>query len=171
MTNLLNILENCKGCKFVGITYVSDARLKKTGNPFAKDSVTKITRINCQFNYDYETAVKNRIAKNDGEKDNFVGEKLPYGVWVTPNKIIKHNENIFVRFYRIKNAKSQVRYFINGDEASAEQTEIIKQFLPTISESKKQNEAGLTAPDQVQPFNINIENILTITIDNVIYKL
>lgn len=171
MNTLLEILKEVKGCQFVGLTYVSTLKLKKRGNPFANDNICKLVSTNCQFNYDYEKAVKNRISKSGGDPNEFTGEKLPWGNWLSFNKLIEHKDQIYVRFYKLAKVKSDIVYFINGNIASAEEVKIIKEFLPATNyNSQKQSEAGLE-DNQVMLFNVNIDNIKRISINGKVYNV
>lgn len=159
MNNIFNFLNAIKGNKIVALTYAKEVKTLKSC-PIIGD-ITKVTNIICQFGYSYENAVKNRINKAGGDPENFTAETLPWGKWLVPNKFITHNDTIYARFYTMKNGKSESAYYINGEAASAEETEIIKQYLPKRSKSAKQSAAGLEE-NQVTPFNIKIDNILNV---------
>ena len=47
--NIINALYNKKGNGFVGIVYVADVRMNKTGNPLATHNVVKCVKT--QFNF------------------------------------------------------------------------------------------------------------------------
>ena len=158
-TAIYNALNGIKGNKIIALTYAKAVKTLKSCP--INGEITKVTNMVCQFGYSYENAVKNRINKAGGDPENFQAETLPWGNWIVPNKFIEHNGAIYARFYTMKNGKSESTYYINGETASAAETEIIKQFLPKRSTSVKQSAAGLT-DNQVTPFNINIDNILQI---------
>lgn len=168
-STVLGILSLAKGCTFVSVTIVSDAKMNKKGNPLA-GRVTKIADYNCQFGYSYENAVNNRIAKQGGNA-NFEAQSLPWGEWVRgyENRIISHKGEYYVRFYLAKGCKAEIRYLIDGRPATAEEISIIKSFTPARKPSGTQSACGLTA-NQVEPFTAKLANIYSLTINGVTYS-
>lgn len=164
MKTLIERIENLKGCKIVTITYRTSVKLpKKYG---IDGAVTKETKTQGQLNYDYTNAVNNRLEKQGGERE-FVAQNLPYGKWVNgqENKLIEHKGELYLRFYTMKNAKSEKAYFVNGMPATAEQIVVIKNY-----ESSKYQQSGTQAAvglveNQVMPKNIKLSNIIELRVD------
>lgn len=164
-STILNVLKNVKGCKFANVVYMSDVKMKKTNNPLASAQVVKVCKVDVQFGYNYQNAVNNRLEKA-GEIADFVAEKLPWGQWIVPNRFIENKGTIYVRFYRVKNHKTDnLGYLVDGQIATAEQIKIIEEFKQvSYSASKAQSAAGLDE-NQVEPFNVKLGNILRLTIN------
>jgi hypothetical protein len=167
-SQLVSLLSAVKGTSFVQLTYVGEQKMRKTNNPF--DTIIKRTNINVSFNYSYENAVNNRLAKK-GEEKTFVSEPLAWGSWLIPNKIITHKECLYVRFYMHSNCNSKVEHFYNGEKLEGADLEQAKTFFQEHSESAKQTEAGLDQKEQCKPFNVKIENIRKITLNGTQYEL
>lgn len=163
---IINKLENVKGCQFATLTYKSTVSGLKR---ILGCEPTKICTMGVQFNYSYENAVNNRLEKA-GETPDFEAEPLPWGVWQTPNKTIAHKGNVYVRFYTYKNAPHTAQYFVNGLQAEGDTLQVIldKVKKDADKESARQANAGLT-DNQVRPFAINADNIISITIDGNTY--
>ena len=95
---LFALLAGLNGATIVTITTRTEAKMNKRGNPLAGHKVEKLTVVNCQFGYNYENAVNNRLEKI-GAGTKFKTETLPWGVWEITNKVILHNGERYARFY------------------------------------------------------------------------
>lgn len=167
MKNLVKELAEVKGCVFGTITYVSEGGIpqKVLGKGVV---VTKIVTTQMQFNYSYENAVNNRLAKVGCESD-FVAEELPWGKWLVPNKVITHKDKLYMRYYAYKGAKIDSTWFVNGRVATSAEMELIVTYLRSKNTtSKKQAEHGLT-DNQVSPKVVTMENILALNVGGVSY--
>lgn len=160
MKNLLETINSVKKCTFVGIVYNSDISKKmlKTGNPFRKNAVTAIVKMQAQFYYSYEKAANNHL-KTLGLPPIFKAKKLPWGEWALLNKTISHKGETYVRLYEYEGGKCTKQYFIDGKPATAEEVKIIISFIPKKNEPKTQIEAGLESLN-VHPFTLNVTNII-----------
>jgi hypothetical protein len=164
MENLIELLENLKGCKIATITYQTIVKIPKK---YGIDGVvTKQAKMQCQLNYDYANAVNNRLEKQGDERE-FESKSMAWGAWVKgqENKLKEHKGELYLRIYLMKNAKSEKAYFVNGVPATQEQISIIK-----VYESSKyrpigtQAEVGLVE-NQVMPKDIKLSNILELKVD------
>jgi hypothetical protein len=164
MKTLIEKIENLKGCKIVTITYRTSVKLpKKYG---IDGAVTKETKTQGQLNYDYTNAVNNRLEKQGGERE-FQSKSMAWGAWVKgqENKLKEHKGELYLRFYTMKNAKSEKQYFVNGMPATAEQIVVIKNY-----ESSKYQQSGTQAAvglvdNQVMPKDIKLSNIIELRVD------
>lgn len=167
MALLLNALKERKGTTIVNVVYENELKMNKRGNPY-HGRVNKVVESRMQFNYSYENAVNNRIG--DGTK--FVSDKLPWGEWETPNKVIVHKEETYIRFYEIEGQKSKVEYLVDGRPATQEEYEEFSQFIPSKKDnySEKQAEHGLIE-HQVRPMVVRYGSIKRLTMDKVVYEM
>ncbi len=153
-------LKEFKGCSFCNIVYQSDVKAPKK---LGLGEVKKVVELNAQFNYDYETAVNNRLEKQ-GKARSFNANSLPYGSWLYPNKVIEYNKGgetlLYVRFYGVKNHYPDATYYVNGRPATDSEVATIKAWQATLSKgSATQAASGLTT-NQVEPRSLELENIL-----------
>ena len=168
--NIINALYNKKGNGFVGIVYVADVRMNKTGNPLANHNVVKCVKTQFNFGIIYENAVANRASKEQGEKVEFVADKAKGYEWECYPYLLRSikSQELQVRFYCKQDAKVDSVYFVDGHIATDGEIAIIKEFSQTSSFSVKQAEAGLTE-NQVKPRNIRLKNIIKLSMDNEVY--
>ena len=168
--NIINALYNKKGNGFVGIVYVADVRMNKTGNPLANHNVVKCVKTQFNFGIIYENAVANSASKEQGEKVEFVADKAKGYEWECYPYLLRSikSQELQVRFYCKQDAKVDSVYFVDGHIATDGEIAIIKEFSQTSSFSVKQAEAGLTE-NQVKPRNIRLKNIIKLSMDNEVY--
>lgn len=155
MNTLFDILAAMNAGTFVRVNSVTEPKLLKRGNPLAGAKVIKLTKATLQFGYSYENAVNNRT------EEEFKAEELPWGKWVDGqvNRILEHNGEYYGRFYEVKNGNREVVYLVNGEIATEEQVEIIKQFTPK-SKSNRQEEVGIEVENQVKPRTYKFSSIV-----------
>lgn len=165
MMNFIKSLESVKGCTFCGITYRSDVKAPKK---LGLGQVTKVVELDAQFNYDYETAVNNRLAK-EGKPRTFTADSLPFGSWLYRNKVIEYGSEFYVRIYCVKGQHPDTTFFVNGRPATDAEVATIKAWQATLSKgSAKQTASGLTA-NQVEPRTINVKNIIAFKCGSIDY--
>lgn len=157
-------VKDIKGCRFVNVIAITDADMYLRNNPY-RGRVKKFTITPMQINYDYETAVNNRLKKL-GEEPNFKADKLPFGSWLKgfENKIIVHKDEFYLRTYCVKNKHPKTFYLLDGVLVTKEQMADIKEWLKPTSASDKQSNAGLEEEYQVKPRTYKFESLIAITI-------
>lgn len=139
-SQLVEKIATIKGMAIVGLLATTDARARKTNNPFFP--ITKTIRAIGFVGANYENAV-NREANRQGETPEFQAESLPWGQWLIPGKIIEHKGEMYLRTQttpgnrrktpaKVLNYRAGDGKFISRDEA--------KPFLPVARESNKQQE-------------------------------
>lgn len=128
--SLLAMLAEIRGATFATLVTATDARLKKTGNPFG--SVRKVSRVNVCLGFQYENAV-NRQRTREGSEADFEAAPRQWGERVSP-MIIQHKGKIYLE---TKVEKSLGTSYLDstGKELSSEQ---VQPFLPTRSPSTRQ---------------------------------
>jgi hypothetical protein len=77
-TSLVNLLNERGGATPVTILTVTEPKLRKTGNPFAKVGVERETRRNGFVGGSYESIANNKREREGGDRD-FTAEPLPWG--------------------------------------------------------------------------------------------
>ena len=169
MKTLVSMIENVKGCQFANIMFVADGGIPKK---VINGNVQKLVRTRVQLNYSYENAVNNRIEKQGGER-TFVAQSLPWGSWVEgqENKLIEHKGNLYLRYYEYKGAEYKQTWFVDGEQASAEQFSAIINYLESKKKpsSNRQSESGLTE-NQVKPKLAKVNEILMLNVNGEEWK-
>jgi hypothetical protein len=82
---LREIINGVKGTTFVSIDMESEARMRKTGNPYV--GATKVVTLSGAIGYDYTSSV-NRQLDREGKETNFVAQPRAWGKW--ENNWIEH---------------------------------------------------------------------------------
>ena len=143
---------------------LSIVKMNKRNNSFY-NRVVKYVECQMQWGYNYQNATNNHLEKKGLERE-FVADSLPFGEWVVPNKVITHKGESYLRFYTLNNNyNTKVVYFIDGREATKEEIEEMKPFLPKVAESQKQSEMGLDMREQVKPRTYKVGSIISIKVD------
>ena len=170
---LVNIVCNVKCCQFASISYGTpiEALNKKLKGGQKNEyygrasSITSMSGV--QINANYENAVNNRLPKGDGNGEKFVAEKLPWGEWLVPNKVIVHNGKHYLRLYVTKSVKKSTSYYLDGIKTDLNIGAEIRESKP----SARQAEVGIEEKDMVKPFTICADNVSSITLNGVTYNV
>lgn len=115
----------------------------------------------CFYGASYENAVNNQLIR-EGKEDNFIAESLPWGEWEIPNKIIKHKDQYYLRYYIDMNANyknsEKVYHYEDGTELTDE--ELLVLFNEYKSEKKESEHQG--TDKQIKPRNVKFAGITKI---------
>lgn len=166
---LLEKIKSLKGMAILGIESLTDARARKTGNPFGK--ILKKTRAVVHCGADYESAV-NREALRQGGSPEFTAESLPYGQWLIPGKVIEHKGEFQLRTQSTpgKRRKQAPKVAFQTESGLPLSYDEVKPFLPPKTESnKQQEETGIVETVHVR--NFKFDSIKKIRIAGTTYTL
>ena len=148
-SELVTAIRSTKGTTFATLTCNTDAKLKKTGNPY-KD-VRKITTMNVCIGFDYQNSVNNQRNREDIEGD-FLSAPRQWGKRVDL-KTVEHNGKTYLTTKVEKTF--EVKYMAGDLEI---QKASIQAFLPAKSKSATQKTSK-----EIIYRDITIENIKSIT--------
>lgn len=130
-----------------------------------KPEVRKISEVtNAMFGWDYERVVKNRIAREGGDPDNFesvapTGKNWMSGLYGIVLQKTVDPSIIYLRSYQCKATKYRTAYMFDGHIATQAEDAIIRQCLRDPTPSHKQHEAGIDEDNEVMPRDYGIDNI------------
>jgi len=165
------ILQRADGAQatFAGIVMATDAKLKKTGNPYKDEKVYKVSKYNVQLNFNYAKAVNNQLER-EGKDANFEASEN----WHT-KKYDSYNGCVAMKmegnqrqeylFYRTMDVK-RIGFTINDKVASPDQVETIKVFLPAKSAPKNQG-----TDEAVIVQTVKLQNIKLLSLNGEFYKV
>lgn len=156
--SIIDLLINFNGTSFVGLTTLTDARAKKTGNPYGK--ILKKTKLLANIGFHYKNSLNNQ-AKREGKEIDFDIKPRRWGVRMENAPLVKHNDKYYLE-YKAENVQSVVYYTEQGKELTKEQ---VQEFLPKKSTSSTQRE--LTKKIILR--DVNIENILSLRISKKVF--
>lgn len=173
VSELVNIVSNVKCCQFASISYgtpIESLNKKLIGGQKNEyygraSSITSMSGV--QINANYENAVNNRLPSGDGSGEKFVAEKLPWGEWLVPNKVITHKGKHYLRLYVTKSVKKSTSYYLDGVKTDINIGKEIRESKP----SNRQAEAGIAVEDMVKPFTICADNVSSITLNGTTYNV
>lgn len=181
---LIDILENTD-VNNITLLYEAPVKMNKKGNPFftqegrawiQQDSVTKRVVDTFGFGLNYTDEVNNKL-KAAGAEGNYRAGEVSWADTVVPNKVIKHKGTgkYYIKIFFSPNtggSERTVEYLVNGQPATDEQMDIIRQFeIKTDGNVKKQETAGLSNDNQVKIQTVAFDNIISVIIDDTMYEL
>lgn len=169
MKTLVSMIENVIGCQFANIMFVAGGNIPKK---VISGDVKRVIKTKVQINYSYQNAVNNRLERQ-GEERTFVAQSLPWGSWVEgqENKLIAHKDSLYLRYYEYKGAEYKEVWFVDGEQANAEQFAAIMNYLESKKKpsSNRQSESGLTE-NQVKPKLAKVNEILMLNVNGEEWK-
>lgn len=128
---LVETLATVKGATFATIITETDARLKKTGNPFGP--VRKVSRVNVCLGFQYEAAV-NRQRTREGSEADFEAKPRQWGQRLPGSMLVEHKGKLYLET-KVERSLDCVYIDATGRELSADE---VAPFLPARSESTRQ---------------------------------
>jgi len=78
------------GAAIVGLNAHTDTKALKTNNPFPNAQIFKRVRAVGFVGADYEKSVQREGERQGADASGFVADKLPWGQWHLPGKVIEH---------------------------------------------------------------------------------
>ncbi len=172
VSELSLILQKIDGSSPTAIFMVTrtDAKLKKTGNPYRDEVVLKSSSYIARVNVNYTNAVNNQLEREGKERDFQAQENWHAKKYDSYNGCVamkaegdKKQEYLFFVTDRVK----RNGFLLNGKQVKSQvEIETIKQFLPTYSAPTNQ---GTEKAIQVQ--TIKLENISLLKLKGKIYEI
>lgn len=168
---LVELIKNTKGAFPIGLLTNTEAKARKTGNPFGE--IRKISRLVGFCGAKYEDAV-NREGGRQGVDTNFEAESRSWGQWVVPNKVAEHKGRLYLRTQSTPGQREQSRAkvlsYLNLEGQPLKKSDI-EQFLIEKSSSKKQENAGLSKEKQIEVREFAFDSIQKIRVNGKTYRL
>lgn len=165
-SELVAIVKAIKCCEFSTIETETDKPYKK-GCPIV--NVKKHSVGGYQLNYDYSSAVNNRLRK-EGKTADFESEPLSWGTWVVFRKFITHKGKLYLRYYEVKGKYPKTELLINGRAATDAEKEILKTYAYAEKKASP-SQGGLSESEKVHPYAVALENLKSIVIEGCKYLI
>lgn len=142
------------GTVMVGLSTLTDAKAKKTGNTIG--TIFKQSRGVGIVGADYENAVR-REGERQGasEAAEFKAESRPWGEWLIPSKVATHKGRLYLRTQSAPRQRKASPWKVNAyRDASGKflSPETVKPFLPEKTDSARQTAIGLGEKIEVREF-------------------
>jgi hypothetical protein len=156
--SIIDLLINYNGHSFVGLTTLTDARAKKTNNPYGK--ILKKTILLANIGFHYKNSLNNQ-AKREEKEIEFNIQPRRWGKRLPNTPLVEHKGKYYLE-YKAENVTS-VEYFTeNGEQIEKEK---IEEFLPQKRHSSTQKELD----KKIILRDVAIENILSLRISKNVY--
>lgn len=152
-SQLLELVKSQNGAKPVGFTALTDAKARKTGNPFGQ--VFKQVRAVGFVGASYERAVKREATRQDADGESFQADSLPWGEWLVPHKVISHKGNLYLRTQTTPGQRKRQPARLlayRGEDGRFLSPDAVKPFLPVANDSAKQSSIGLDGKVMVRTY-------------------
>lgn len=173
-SKLVEILAQSKGAFPVSLLSETDAKARKTGNPFGQ--INKISAVRTFTGADYENAV-NREANRQGAEGEFESEGLPdWKEQIVKNKVFRHKTEgtLYFRTQTTPEQRKRSRSIVlayRGPSGQFLKPSEVKPFLPPKSVSRKQESAGLSSKKQVEVREFKFDSIRKIRMNGETFEL
>ena len=173
---LANILKNVKSSGVCTMELTTKVKANKKSrvnkvpfNEVFEGEVYRSYKEFGNFNISYENAVNNQRVREDNN-DKFVSNSLVWGEWFSPNKVITHKNEFYIRYYVGMNANSKadkksIYHYEDGTELNEYEVALLSEYLPP--KRAKSKTQGVTK--EVQPRALKINGINKLTVGGVTY--
>jgi hypothetical protein len=157
-------IAKLSGTIIAGLQTLTDAKAKT--NPIGK--ILKQSRFVGFIGANYQSAVEREATRQGVDASEFQGEKLPWGKWLVPNKLIEHKGKLYLRTqFTPRQRPNKVIYRNETGQFLSKET--ILPYLPPVRESAKQQDIGLEKTIQVRTFSF--DSIQKIRLQGVTYRV
>lgn len=158
---LRNLLSSMSGAHPVSITTITDAKAKKTDNPYG--TILKLSRVNGFIGANYATAV-NRQRMREGSLPFFEAEERTWGTRINPY-LVEHKGEYYLTL-KVERALQKPMYMYQNQGLKLIDEKKIRKFLP---EKRKAENQGLEKDVIVRDYKLS--SIVTITVNKKTYKI
>tara|TARA_Y100000310_G_scaffold148347_1_gene147588 strand:+ start:2219 stop:2752 length:534 start_codon:yes stop_codon:yes gene_type:complete len=134
LIGLQNILLNFKGYSFAGLQTLTDARAKKTDNPFKDKIVLKESQLLVNVGFHYSNSLVNQ-AKRENVSTEFDVQPRKWGIRLPNSPLVEHKGNLYLEA-KVEKVYSTRFTDIDGNELDKQD---VLPFLPKKRESATQD--------------------------------
>ncbi|RTL00395.1 MAG: hypothetical protein EKK57_07280 [Proteobacteria bacterium] len=168
-TELIELVKNSPGAFPVGILSETDARAKKTGNPYGE--IRK--RVYCVgfVGANYEASVNREAGRQGGDgTGSFVAKPRQWGEWLPglESKVATHKGRLYLRTQSTPGQREKQKaevLFYRGQNGQFLRHRDVAPFLPAKSVSSRQLTVGVGSDAQAEQIDVReyaFDNILRI---------
>lgn len=153
---LVEKIKAINGNVFVTLETLTDAKARKTNNPFG--IILKQSIAHVAIGHNYQNAVNRQGIREENENAGaFVAAPLPWGEWLVPNRLITHKGEIYVRTQTTsgmrRNRAPRVKYRDTAGKFLSR--EAVKPLLPEKKESARQAAFGNKGEVEVRTLKLS----------------
>lgn len=137
---MVEMLSGIRGATFATLITQTDARLRKTGNPFGQ--VQKVSRVNVCLGYQYEKAVNRQRIREDSEADFRAGPRQ-WGTRIPGTFFVEHKGKTYLE---TKVERSLGHAYIDSRGRQLTDDEVAP-YLPARGENRQEVEREILVRD------------------------
>ncbi len=140
---ILEKLSSIKGARIIGLTTIVEPEMRKTANPYF-GQVLKVSRFSAMINFDYDTGVLKRLAKEGKDPASFTRGQSWHEAILTPEGKLtafsrhKTTGEVYLRLVRLSGAS---RFIDKRGRFMAK-----RHLEPFLKDSGRYNNQGLNNP-------------------------
>ena len=134
LNQLLDILFNFSGYSFAGLQTLTDARAKKTDNPFKDKIVLKESQLLVNLGFTYSNSLVNQ-AKRENVSTDFDVQPRKWGERIKGTSLVEHKGNHYLEA-KVEKVYSTRYTDVDGNELDKQD---VLPFLPKKRESATQD--------------------------------
>lgn len=156
-TQLVELVRNSPGAFPVGILSETDARAKKTGNPYGE--IRK--RVYCVgfVGANYEASVNREAGRQGGNAGEFKAKPRPWGEWLPglESKVATHKGRFYLRTQSAPGQRERQKaeiLFYRGENGQFLRHRDVAPFLPAKSFSSRQASVGVGSDAQAEQIDV-----------------
>jgi hypothetical protein len=154
------LLASALGAQIITIVARTDARLRKTDNPFGH--VEKITRVNGMVNWNYGRAVRNQQLR-EGSSGVFRASERAWGTRLKNSPFVEHKGELYLEV--------KIQHVLSTRYENAVGVEIAAEQLASLLPTRHSNAAHQGVEREVILRDYALRNIETITLAGATYKI
>ena len=163
---LVKVLETQRGATFISFLVETDAKMRKTGNPYL--GAKKVAKVHGMLNFLYDEAVQRRLEKEGKPADSFrKGESWHEIVTredgtLTPFCRHKETGELYLRFMH-QNTLDAIYVDVNGNRIS------VDEITPFLQKPSGYGNQGLDNPVRILTYKLS--GIREITLNGTTYQI
>lgn len=166
-SQLVSLISSTKGAFPLGILSETDARAKKTGNPYGE--IRKRSYAVGFVGADYQASVNREAGRQGGNAGEFKAKPRPWGEWLPglESKVATHKGRFYLRTQSAPGQRERQKaeiLFYRGENGQFLRHKDVAPFLPAKSFSNRQASVGVGADtgEQVDVREYAFDSILRI---------
>ena len=151
---------------FAQVKQITDARARKTNNPF--NNISKVTELNVILNTEYARGVELQLEREGKDADTYVAGKNSMPLEFGPNNIFlgEFKGEPVLQYRPYDNSHPTVQYLADGRPVHKS---VVEPWLPVAKERTEDNRQGTDKEIHIR--KVYMKNILEMHIDGEVYKV
>ena len=143
--NIVDLLSSIKGARVVTITTKTEPALT-AGNPFDKDNLFKISRVNGMVNWNYANSVNRQLGR-EGQPATFAAEPRKWGTRLQGLPFVVHTKDGGLRLYLEMKVERSLDYHYEDANGNPIDKDMVNPWLKPKGKSRQNVEKEVMLRD------------------------